>query len=189
MHGSLKEISSEACPIEVIDDALPEPLVAAVEEEIYRQGFEYGWRSTKDKGYSHWNRIFAGSELLNREEVVDDLCPPVRALWDHLAKSYAAGSTVIRAYANAYTYGTEGYIHHDSKIASDVTLLLYLSPDWRREWAGETIFFEGDNIVRAVLPKYNRLIVFPSRMDHVGRSVSRICPVERIIFTFKVKTE
>ncbi len=189
MHGSLKEINTEVNPIEVFDDALPEALVRAVEEEVHNQGFSYGWMSTSNKGYGHWNRIFAGPELLNRDEVIDDLCPPVRALWDHLAQSYAAGSKVIRAYSNAYTYGTEGYIHYDSKIASDVTFLLYLTPDWKREWAGETIFFEGADIVRAVLPKYNRLIVFPSSMDHVARSVSRICPVERVIFTFKVKTE
>ena len=189
MHGSLKEITAEVSPIEVIDNALPESLVADVEAEIYRQGFEYGWMSTKDKGYGNWSRIFAGPEVLNREDVTDDLCPPVRALWDQLAQTYAAGSTPIRAYAAAYTYGTEGYIHYDSKVATDVTLLLYLSPDWQREWAGKTIFFHGDNIVRAVLPKYNRLIVFPSSMEHVARSVSRICPVERIILTFKVRTE
>jgi Rps23 Pro-64 3,4-dihydroxylase Tpa1-like proline 4-hydroxylase len=95
----------------------------------------------------------------------------------------------IRAYANAYTFGTEGYIHTDSTIATDMTYLIYLNEEWDRDWAGETLFFNGDTILKAALPKWNRLVIFPSKMDHCARSVSRICSKLRTILVFKSKVD
>lgn len=193
MHGrveALESISNDL-PVEIIDDAVPVALLDALEAEVHARGFQYGWYANKDKGFPHWNRSYAatGRDKLNRDEISGELCAPVRALWDHLAQTHAQGSQVIRAYANAYTFGTEGYIHTDSTIASDVTLLFYLNREWQRDWAGETLFFRGSEVVATVLPKFNRLVAFSSVIPHVARSVSRSCPVARVIFTFKVKTE
>ena len=178
-------------PIAIFDDVLPAPIITALADEVQRQGFQYGWYANKDKGFPHWNRNYGqtGRDRLNRDEILSELCLPVRAAWDCLSKTYAQGATVIRAYANAYTFGTEGYLHTDSTVPSDVTFLLYLNREWRRDWAGETLFFDGHDVMATVLPKFNRMVVFPSIVPHVARSVSRSCSVARTIFTFKAKTD
>ena len=70
-----------------------------------------------------------------------------------------------------------------------MTYLIYVNEQWDRDWAGETVFFDGHNILKAVLPKWNRLVIFPSAMDHCARSVSRICSKLRVILVYKSKVE
>ena len=69
-------------------------------------------------------------------------------------------------------------------------MVLYLNPDWRAEFYGETVFFEavpGGELARklygssgeleyqpiaAVLPRYGRLAVFQGKFTHNVNSVS-----------------
>jgi len=79
----------------------------------------------------------------------------------------------------------EGYPHTDSIREHDKTLVIYLNENWKREWGGETIIYDQNNIVHAELPKFNHGLVFPGNMYHVARSVSRICPNLRTTVMFK----
>jgi hypothetical protein len=60
-----------------------------------------------------------------------------------------------------------------------------MNPEWRRDWGGETMLYDGYNIVHAELPKYNKGLVFPGAQMHQARSVTRICPAQRITLMFK----
>jgi hypothetical protein len=44
---------------------------------------------------------------------------------------------------------------------------------------------DGSEIVKSILPKWRRVVSFPSAVLHVGRSVSRMCPVARVVLVFK----
>jgi Rps23 Pro-64 3,4-dihydroxylase Tpa1-like proline 4-hydroxylase len=95
---------------------------------------------------------------------------------------------LVRAYSNAHTYGVEGYIHRDSKFATDETCIIYVEKDWKAEWAGETVFLDDDDdVIKAVLPRYGRFTIFPGNIKHVGRGVSRVCPTIRRVLVLKGK--
>ena len=94
---------------------------------------------------------------------------------------------LLRTTINCSVPSDTNFIHtHDNQIS----LVYYVNLDWKPEWAGETVFFDHeDEIVTAVLPKFGRLVVFPSAMLHAARSVSRICSQLRVVFVLKVSIE
>jgi SM-20-related protein len=174
--------------VQIFDDFLLDSDIAPVTQLIQENGYKFGWPSNKKDTYGHWNLMFAGEHYDNREDVTNQLPIGLNALWSKIQQAYLPSYTVIRAYSNAYTYGTEGYVHTDSSIDTDLTVLIYLNEElWNRDWAGETVFFDDNDIVKAVLPKFKRIVIFPSNIDHVARSVSRACTVDRRILTFKAR--
>ncbi len=71
-----------------------------------------------------------------------------------------------------------------------MTAIIYINRGWNPNWAGETtIFNPSGEIIRAILPKWGRLLIFPSNSYHVGRAVSRICPQLRTVIVFKARAE
>lgn len=169
------------------DDAIPESLAMLALAEIAGRGFHYGWHSNRKHPFSHWNLTFGGRHRKNRDAVDDVIPPAIQAVWDHLAREHLPGMTLVRCYANAHTFGTEGYPHRDSPEADDRTIVCYMNPVWKLEWAGETVLFEDGEIVRAVMPKWRRILCFPGAVLHAGRGVSRICPAIRTVLVFKAK--
>jgi hypothetical protein len=91
-------------------------------------------------------------------------------------------------YLNGYTYGTDGYFHADSLRPDEHTTILYVNDYWEPDWAGETVFLdEHGDIIKAVLPRRNRAVIFPSDIQHAGRAVSRKCVVLRKALVFKAR--
>ena len=152
----------------------------------------YGWQSDKDKvPFSHWNHDFLKTKRNNQDDaeqvlLTDESLAPLRDLWLKLKAEVLPGHALVRCYANAHTFGVEGYPHIDSRTEGNYTTICYVNPMWRPEWAGETVFFNdvGD-IVQAVLPKPGRVIVFDGRVTHAARALSRICPAMRVTLMFK----
>lgn len=176
--------------IRIIDDAIPVPLLEGALNQINEQGFTFGWHSNRNKEFSHWNTWFAGKNSKNRNDITKMLNGDVATIWSLIQYQYAGDVSIpIRVYANGYTFGTEGYIHTDSKHYDDLTFLLYMNEHWDRDWAGETMFFNGEEVIKAVLPKWNRLVIFPAKMEHCARSVSRICSKLRMILVYKARRE
>lgn len=191
MIEDLERILDQALPIRVYDKIIPEEKVNALHDLIMNGTFKYGWHSNSQVEFGHWNTFFAGKSKKNRIAVDNLLSGEVKDVADFIkSTTMPPESRILRCYSNAYTFGAEGYPHTDSHIDSDMTAVLYLNKEWKPEWAGETVFFdEEDEILQAVLPKYNRLVVFPSAMLHVARSVSRICNHLRVVFVLKVAIE
>ena len=174
--------------IQVYDELIPEDMLHDILDLIKLKGFQYGWKSNKNFTLSHWNLGFTktGYSSKNREDVKDELPFVVRRLWDWIQPFvFGDNPILLRAYCNAHTYGTEGYIHTDSDITDDRTAIIYLNTSWKANWAGETVLFDNEEIIKAVMPKWKRLFVFPSSIKHVARSVSRSCPEARMVLVFK----
>ena len=93
---------------------------------------------------------------------------------------------IVRVYANGHTFGQGGQAHRDDLRDETYTLLYYPMPEWRREWEGETVFYDGDDITHAWLPAPNRGLFFDSRIEHVGRPPSRAFGGLRVTIAFKL---
>lgn len=180
--------------IEVYDDIVDESLINEVLELIRRFGFRYGWKSNNQVSFSHWNVALSrtGTNSNNRKDIRAELPAPVLKIWESFQTQLLPNTPVlIRTYSNGYTYGNDGYIHQDSQDPEDMTAILFLNKVWNANWAGETAIFDSNTgeIIRSVLPKWRRLLIFPANMHHVGRGVSRICPHLRNVLVFKARPE
>jgi hypothetical protein len=174
--------------IQTIDNFFSQELIDTICNEINKKGWTYGWRSNHAIGYAHWNQLIADHEIIeNGLDIIDRLPAGVfTTAWQYIQENHFPNSTLLRCYANAHTYGTEGYPHVDSIRSQDKTIVIYLNKTWQREWAGETSIFLQNNIEQSVLPKYNRAVIFPGAMAHVSRNVTRICPNLRTTLMFKI---
>lgn len=177
--------------IQTKDNFLPQELIDKIYNIIDNGGWKYGWRSNPTVGFAHWNQKFADHELLENGLDISDLLTDetLQSAWQYIQENYFPNHILLRCYANAHTYGIEGYPHSDSNRIQDETVVIYLNKNWRKEWGGETSIFIEENVEKAVLPKYNRAVIFPGAAQHVSRNVTRICPDLRITLMFKISTK
>jgi SM-20-related protein len=177
-----------------IDDLLPEPQRKSVDDFLRMRGWKFGHKSSaKRDTYSFWSKHFAGHrdeqtrEYYDCAEELKKTSPMLFAFWTYLRRTLLKERTLVRCYANAQAYGSDGTIHTDSKKDESYTAVYYPHAEWHPSWGGDTVIFNADksDIVAAVYPKPNRLLVFKGNIPHVARGVSRICPELRITLMFK----
>jgi hypothetical protein len=164
---------------------LPDNIIQPLATELTESGFVYGWRSSSSIGFGHWNNDFTKAGPENGLDVSTELTGTIATAWNYIQENYFPNSTLIRCYANAHTYGVEGYPHVDSIRLADNTLVVYLNRTWKREWGGETMFYDKYTITHAELPSFNKAVCFPGHVTHQAKGVSRICPAARITLMFK----
>lgn len=170
----------------VTDNYLSQDELTQINEIIDKKGYTFGWKSHVQHEYRHWNLLFAGSKSYKDEfEITKDQLED-EIFWNIWERINLDGSRkLIRLYSNAYTYGTEGTFHTDSKNNDGQTHLIYINPTWDINWAGETVFAQGNEIARAVIPKPGRLVEFSGTIFHAARSVSKFCPTARKVLVYK----
>jgi hypothetical protein len=180
--------------IVVVDDFLPIDAYETLARFISNEPMSYGSRSnSRTDPHGHWARNFVAAGRLNLADVSGDLqekegAAPINFTWKFLRERHLENDILIRCYLNGYTYGTEGYFHTDSDRPDEHTTILYMNDDWDPDWAGESVFLGRDgDIVKSVLPRRNRAIIFPANVQHAGRSVSRKCMVLRKTLIFKTR--
>jgi len=172
-------------------------ILSAISERYIDSGLKFGWKSNKQKSYDygHWNNYI----LPNLNDEYFDLAKTsliaehgeIKKVWEVL-QSITQVDTLIRCYVNCYTFGTDAYSHVDDpeyhKNMSDLkteTIIVYLNKIWNIDWAGETVIFEQNEIEKAVLPRFGRVLVFDSRKLHAARPLTRACPNLRSVLVFK----
>jgi SM-20-related protein len=178
--------------IVVIDEFLPPHTFENLARLISNEPLTYGSRSNfRTDPHGHWSRNFVTAGRLNLADVSGDLeeneeAGPVYSAWKFLRETRLGNDLLIRCYLNGYTYGTDGYFHADSDRPDELTTIVYMNDYWEPDWAGETVFLDkSGEIVKSVLPRANRAVIFPSHTQHAGRSVSRKCMVLRKALIFK----
>lgn len=154
--------------------------------------WSYGWESVSGKApFCHWNNDFISAPMNNETDYSDSLSKSpehevINRIWNKLSGGPLRGHSLVRCYANAHTYGVEGYPHYDAKTRDHFTTIVYINPMWKLEWAGETVFFdESGDISHAIIPKPGRIAIFPGNILHAARAVSRSCPAMRVTLMFK----
>lgn len=171
--------------IRQVEQVFPPALLKQISEYVETAPLKYGWHSNKSVDFGHWNHDIARAGADNGLDVSGRLPPLFKAAWDHIQNNIIGEQTLIRCYTNAHTFGVEGYPHTDSNRKHDQTIVVYMNPEWRREWGGETLVYAGDDIVHAELPRYNKGMIFNGADWHCARAVTRICPELRRTLMFK----
>ncbi len=95
-----------------------------------------------------------------------------------------------RSYASANPYGTVHESHTDwEKHVNGITVMYYLNNFWNLKFAGETVFYDTENqdILKSIIPKPGRIIVFDGNIEHCARDVRRDFNDLRMVLTFKYK--
>jgi hypothetical protein len=169
------------------DNFLPVELANQLEQVVGGLKWTHGWESNKSMamGFAHWNHDLANAGRHNGLDIADCINGVVRNVWDFIQSTYLPDYILIRCYANAHTYGVEGYPHTDSMRDQDKTVVVYMNKDWRREWGGETLIYDGDKVELASVPAFNRGLIFEGKKWHCARGVTRICPDLRRTIMFK----
>jgi hypothetical protein len=54
------------------------------------------------------------------------------------------------------------------------------------DWGGETIIIgEDGEIEKSIIPKFGRMLIFDSQLEHAARPLSRMCKDLRMVLVFK----
>ncbi|HEY2859630.1 MAG TPA: 2OG-Fe(II) oxygenase [Terracidiphilus sp.] len=180
--------------IAVLDDFLPPDLYQNLEWAVANEPLSYGIRSnSRTDPHGHWSRRFVAaghSNLADVEYLLEGIeeFAALHAAWHFIQHTRLKDGVLLRCYLNGYTYGTDGYFHSDSIRPDEQTVILFMNPKWDPDWAGEMVFLdEHREIIRSVLPRRNRAVIFPSHLLHAGRGVSRKCVVLRQTLVFKAR--
>jgi SM-20-related protein len=170
--------------IEVIDGAVPKDLVETLDQIVRMPIWKHGVKSAQEDPFSFWFSMFAENEA-----GLEKFSAELYALWQYAKRQLSGQHKMELAYANGQTYGQSGEIHTDTDQPGHKTVVYYANSYWQPNWHGETIFYTPDKteIVRAVMPKPGRIIVFDANTPHAGRDPSRLCPVMRVTVTFKLQ--
>lgn len=164
------------------------------------EGLKYGWKANPEVSldFGHWNKMLLRNSkyfpydhrkmpyITKHKEVADLFGVVCNMVGDR---------SLLRAYINGYTYGTDAYAHIDDgwvnkRYGDDAlseTAVIYLNKEWDINWAGETVIFTEDqeDIEYSILPKHGRMLVFDSKRLHAARPVSRACPDLRTVLVLK----
>jgi 2OG-Fe(II) oxygenase superfamily len=178
----------------VVDDVLPPEAFDNLARLIANEPMSYGSLSNaRTDPHGHWSRKFSAAGRHNLADVSFALeenqeFKALNVAWKILRDAHLNEGLLIRCYLNGYTYGTDGYFHTDSDRTDEHTAILFMNLNWEPDWAGETAFLdERGDIVKSVLPKKNRAVIFPAQFRHVGRGVSRKCTALRQTLIYKAR--
>ena len=177
----------------VVDDLVPAALYLSLLDASYRIDWNFGWKSLTNPGVRYWHHEVGHGDKENTADVTPQVQKhPIKAFaayLDWLRTHVVSHKTkVLRFYLNAHTYGTEGSPHTDTQRDGEITAVLYLTDTWQAGWCGETVVFDSaGEIERAVLPRRNRLLVFPSEKLHGPRPLSKLFSGLRMVLVVKLK--
>lgn len=182
------------CDITIHDDLVPQSLAMSVYQLLCGPIWKFGHQSNgaKDR-FSFWSTRFAGGDGNSRTSCETELrantqYAPIVRLWDLLAVEVLPRHDPLRIYANAHTYGVEGYVHIDNPDRDNYfSTIYYAHPVWMPNWAGELVFFDQDMTdgVASVFPKAGRVVTFPGSIPHTARAPSRDCADLRLSVVIK----
>ncbi len=75
-----------------------------------------------------------------------------------------------RAYANGQLACQKGNIHVDD---GDLPFLYYPLQEWRKEWGGNLMFYNGAEVAQCVSYVPNQAIAFPAKLAHGAEAPSK----------------
>jgi len=97
-----------------------------------------------------------------------------------------------RNHINANKFGDVLNLHTDYDLVKGIlplTAIIYGNKEWNINWGGETIFSDGEEIIKSVIPKPGRLIVFDATLSHTGRVPSPSFPHFRYTVVYNLISE
>lgn len=114
----------------------------------------YIWRSPLDENFLNDNFL-------------------IKQCIEEIKNKFNKNYVLISGHINAQESNNITEFHPDS-LDNHITGILFLikEKEWDDNWGGETVF-KTDNEYKYVMPKRKRLILFDSRVKHMGRSTQQ----------------
>lgn len=146
---------------------------------LLRSHFTIGWPDQEDPHnaqhlylHSRYTMEDVAQIRILEEAFKDD---KIKSLLENKALDPNIGATVN------LSVPTDTYFAHPHK---NTTLLYYPNPQWKEEWAGETLFFneEVSEVVYTSIYKPGRVIIFDGGIPHSLRPQSKLAPQYRLTF-------
>jgi hypothetical protein len=94
---------------------------------------------------------------------------------------------IRRIYANGQLACQKGDIHKDSEDDAHFTFVYYPLQEWRREWGGNLMFYEGGEVNKCVSYVPNRAISFPAKVTHGAEATSKDYEGMRVSVAWKLQ--
>lgn len=194
----------------VLDNFYPQSLIDPIVLNSFSYEWQFGRSDTNNDLY--WTiPVYGNHYVLEKNKIVSKYyldCfkyKEVEKCWDFFKSKMGCGlsdDNLITAYFNGITYGVEAHAHVDSFKENYTTAIIYVCENWNSHWGGETVFFDGKfvnnpaddifyshDIIKSVLPKYNRVLLFDSRIIHSVRPLSKSFKNLRKTLMFKIKNK
>lgn len=94
------------------------------------------------------------------------------------------------SYINAFKFSDASLSHTDftlpNKLGLSKTALIYCNKEWDIDWGGETIFMDkltkDAEIIKSIIPKPGRLVIFDSEIPHAARMPNILYPLYKYTF-------
>lgn len=176
----------------LIDGILPTDLFARLQKMVDAAPLKYGAKSnskTDPTGHMSWKPLHDDSENLGDLSLTPEFAQ-LDNFWAYISDKHLPDTKPVRAYANIHSYGMDGYFHQDSHRKDELTCIIHLCPEWKYDWAGETVALSDDGKTYwSFVPVPNRGLIITSNMRHCARGIARCCPLPRKTFMFKVRPQ
>jgi len=104
---------------------------------------------------------------------------------DEISKIMGTEYSSSRSYINAFKFSDASLSHIDYSPLNvkSKTALLYCNREWNIDWGGETVFLnelsKNSEIIKSIIPKPGRLVIFDSEIPHAARVPNILYPTYR----------
>lgn len=184
--------------IYVMDDFLTEEEEQSINAQLKGAVWRYNWPNYEALPFIRpcWHVFIAGKGRPQGQSSLEELSANeswcfLTRLWDRFLVLHTFKVTLLGVYANGQTFGQDTIIHRDNKVCPGLTMIVFCNEHWPTSWGGELVFYDDakENIIKAVLPKSKRIVVFDGRIPHAARSPSVKCDQVRMTLAFKTVIE
>jgi len=188
----MERLQIEYGKVQVFENVLPVELYKELLLATRLIGWQFGWNTPSNPNTRYWHHEVGRGRKENTKDISENVKKhplQVFSLYQDWLRTHLVppDTKVLRFYLNAHTYGTDGWPHTDTDRGEELTAVLYLNPQWRPEWCGETVVFDSKgDISAAVLPRANRLLTFPSDRLHAPRPLSKAFEGLRVVLVVKL---
>lgn len=186
--------------LQVIDNAVPATLLTQFQEWFARLAMLPGWRASKHAPGSFWHRNFVLSGIfshhyspeavnlaMTHEALIRESHPLARVA-QQFSEEHFAGLAFSRVWINVQGFGEDSAVHRDFEREYDGrsrAAVWYPVPAWERDWGGDfAVFDDGEEIIRSVMVRPNRLVIFDGNPLHAARPLSRFAAERRVVVAF-----
>lgn len=177
---------------------------------VINNSYSYEWRFNRTDGALDY---YWTTHLYGKTYNIEKVChvkydrdkfkfKEIEILWHEFSKKFNTPIKNLEScYINGLTFGTEAYPHIDFKEKGNISVIIYLCESWNSYWGGETVFFDKNyiendpaneifyqhDIIKSVLPKFNRMVLFEGNITHAVRPISKSFKGLRKTLMFKLK--
>lgn len=101
----------------------------------------------------------------------------------------------FRRYINAFKFSDASLSHVDYCPSNTTckTALIYCNIEWDIDWGGETIFLDSfektSEIIKSIIPKPGRMVLFDSKIPHLARVPNVLYPGYRYSLVYNFDSE